>query len=240
MKIILIGYGAMGKRLENIISNSHHELVGIITSQNISNKKNYKECKVSDVMIDFSHPSILPETLAHALETKTPLVVATTGISEENMASLKLASLHIPILITTNTSFGIATLLKLISISTPILKDWDIEIIEKHHNKKLDSPSGTAKSMLETIEKNSGFAHEKLFGRSGLKKRVDKEIAVHSIRGGTIVGEHSVLFCGPEEIIELKHSALSKDIFAHGAIKMAQLLIEKSEGLYTSQDLLII
>jgi len=238
MNILLVGYGAMGKRIHSVIDASSHQLTGIITSQDIPQRMTFSTAKMTDVIIDFSHPENLPHTLTFAVENSIPLVMATTGLAPYHLELLKSASVNIPILLTTNTSYGVAALVKLLSIATPLFKDWDIEIIEMHHNKKIDSPSGTAKTLLETIEKSSGFAHEKIFGRGGLMKRSSMEIGIHSIRGGTIVGNHSVLFCGQNEVVELKHSALSKDIFAQGALKISELLLSKPNGLYSMQDLI--
>jgi len=240
MNILLIGYGAMGKRLRTLIETTHHHTIsGIITTQQVTPyPQTFENCKVADVIIDFSHCDSISKTLAYAIKNNIPTLIATTGHSVENLELIKNTSTHIPILLSTNTSYGVAALIKILKTATPLLDSWDIEMIEKHHNKKLDAPSGTAKTLLETIESSSQFAHEKIFGRSGLKKREPREIATHAVRGGTIVGEHSVIFCGQDEVIEITHSALSKDVFAYGAIKMAEILVKQEKNLYTMQDLL--
>lgn len=238
MNILLIGYGAMGKRLETIIETSNHTLIGIITSQTTKYPNHFEKVLIPDIIIDFSHYAILDKTLEYAKLHHIPLIIATTGHSNENLEKIKSVSQAIPLLLTTNTSYGVSAIVKLLKVATPLLKNWDIEIIEKHHNKKMDAPSGTAHTLVETIESSSGFAHEKIFERSGLRKRTKNEISVHSVRGGTIIGEHSILFCGQDELIEIKHSALSKDVFAYGALKMAELLVDKPPQLYTMQDLI--
>ncbi|MDY4802124.1 MAG: 4-hydroxy-tetrahydrodipicolinate reductase, partial [Fusobacterium mortiferum] len=121
---------------------------------------------------------------------------------------------------------------------TPLLYgNYDIELIEKHHNKKLDSPSGTAKTLVEVIENSISTELKKVYGREGMEKREKNEIGIHAVRGGTIVGEHSILYCGNDEIIEIKHTALSKKIFAEGAIQGAKFLLDKKSGLYTMKDI---
>ena len=179
-----------------------------------------------DVIVDFSHYSRLDTLLDYAVTNELPLVIATTGYSDEILKKIEDSSKKIPILLSSNMSLGINLLQDILEKITPILyPNYDIELIEKHHNKKIDSPSGTAKTLLEVMKKSIDDVIEEKYGRVGMEKREKNEIGVHSLRGGTIVGEHSVLFCGNDEIIELKHTALSKKIFAEGALQGAKFII---------------
>lgn len=194
--------------------------------------------KKCDVIIDFSHHLALDDVLSYALNTKTPLVIATTGYNEEELNKIKDASNIIPIFHSSNMSLGVNVLLKLVREATKVLNDFDIEVIEKHHNKKVDAPSGTAvmianavKDVLPTIEYNYGR-----YGRDA--KRSENEIGIHAIRGGTIVGEHSVIYAGHDEVVELKHIAQSKDIFAKGSITAAKYLVNQNPGYYNMDNLL--
>ena len=191
-----------------------------------------------DVIVDFSHYSRLDTLLDYAVTNELPLVIATTGYSDEILKKIEDSSKKIPILLSSNMSLGINLLQDILEKITPILyPNYDIELIEKHHNKKIDSPSGTAKTLLEVMKKSIDDVIEEKYGRVGMEKREKNEIGVHSLRGGTIVGEHSVLFCGNDEIIELKHTALSKKIFAEGALQGAKFIIWKEPGLYSMKDI---
>ncbi|MGL6105256.1 4-hydroxy-tetrahydrodipicolinate reductase [Romboutsia sp.] len=191
-----------------------------------------------DVIIDFSHHSCLDDVLNFALNTKTPLVIATTGYNDDELNKIKEASKLIPIFHSYNMSLGINVLLKLVKEATKMLANFDIEVIEKHHNKKVDAPSGTAvmianavKEVLPNIEYNYGR-----YGREA--KRSDNEIGIHAVRGGTIVGEHNVIYAGHDEVVELKHIAQSKDIFAKGAIAAAKYLVHQNIGYYNMDNML--
>lgn len=191
-----------------------------------------------DVIVDFSHYSRLDTLLDYAVTNELPLVIATTGYSDEILKKIEDSSKKIPILLSSNMSLGINLLQDILEKITPILyPNYDIELIEKHHNKKIDSPSGTAKTLLEVMKKSIDDVIEEKYGRVGMEKREKNEIGIHSLRGGTIVGEHSVLFCGNDEIIELKHTALSKKIFAEGALQGAKFIIGKEPGLYSMKDI---
>ena len=245
MKIAVYGYGAMGQLLANeIIQREDMDLVACIEALSDSSDelvfKSLEDVeKKIDLIIDFSHYSNIDKVIDYASKNGTAVVIATTGHSDEQIAKIHEASKLVPILFASNTSLGINLLNEVIKKIVPILAEgYDIELIEKHHNKKLDSPSGTAKTLLETInsvlEEERALAH----GRSGLKKREKNEIGVHAVRGGTIVGEHSVIFAGTDEVIEIKHEAHSKKVFATGAIKAAKFLFGKKAGLYEMKDVL--
>lgn len=191
-----------------------------------------------DVVIDFSHFSRLEKLLNDCVERKYPLVIATTGYDGEILEKIVDSSKKIPILLSSNTSLGINALNDILEKLIPKLEgNFDIEIIEKHHNRKIDAPSGTAITLLETIQNSLSERYEVVYGREGMKKREQKEIGVHAVRGGTIVGEHSIIFAGEDEIIEVTHKALSKKIFAVGALKCAEFILKKQAKLYTMKDI---
>ena len=166
------------------------------------------------------------------------MIVATTGYSDETLRKMEETAKEIPVLLSSNMSLGVNLLNDILERIVPVLYgNYDIEVIEKHHNKKVDSPSGTAKTLVETIERSCTEEMIEQYGREGNGKREKNEIGIHSLRGGTIVGEHSVLFCGEDEIIEIRHTAMSKKIFAMGALKAARFLVGKEAGLYTMKDI---
>ena len=229
MEVIIHGTGVMGSVVKECAKNQGIEVTGFVDE--LSTEK-------GDVIVDFSHYSRLDTLLDYAVDRGLPLVIATTGYSDEILKKIENSSKKIPILLSSNMSLGINLLQDILEKITPILyPNYDIELIEKHHNKKIDSPSGTAKTLLEVIRKNMDEVIEEKYGRVGMEKREKNEIGVHSLRGGTIVGEHSVLFCGNDEIIELKHTALSKKIFAEGALQGAKFIIGKEPGLYSMKDI---
>ncbi|MGL4393349.1 MAG: 4-hydroxy-tetrahydrodipicolinate reductase [Fusobacteriaceae bacterium] len=241
MKIAVFGYGAMGKIVADTINSRENlELVG--TVDQIVGEAKFKKLEdmkeKPDVIIDFSHFSKLSEVIDYGLKENIAVFVATTGHSEEQLKYLESASKKIPILKATNTSLGVNLLNELMKYIVPVLQDWDIELIEKHHNKKIDSPSGTAKTLLEKINEALSEKRDYKYGRQGNSKREKKEIGVHAVRGGTIVGEHSVIFAGEDEIVELKHEAHSKKIFANGAVTGAIWLAQKKAGFYKMSDVL--
>jgi 4-hydroxy-tetrahydrodipicolinate reductase len=190
-------------------------------------------------MIDFSHPSALPDILDYAIDKKLPLVIATTGMSQEDVALIRESSLSIPVFFTFNMSLGVNLLVELAKKAASILGDgFDVEIIEKHHNQKIDAPSGTALMIADAVSEvlpyNASYAYDR---HSVRKKRSREEIGIHSLRGGTIVGEHQVVFAGTDEIITLSHQALSREIFATGALAAARFLVEQRPGLYSMKDI---
>jgi 4-hydroxy-tetrahydrodipicolinate reductase len=194
----------------------------------------------ADVIIDFSHPTNLEEIMNYALANRVALVLATTGYTPEQLQKIKEAAKDIPVFCSANMSVGISLLAEALKMICPVLiKDFDIEIIEKHHNQKSDAPSGTAKMLANVITDAVNLPMEKVYGRSGLDARRKKlEIGIHAVRGGTIPGEHIVLLAGNDEIIEIKHTALSKSIFAQGAIQAAIFIYNRLSGLYSMNDLL--
>ncbi|MCI5905438.1 MAG: 4-hydroxy-tetrahydrodipicolinate reductase [Oscillospiraceae bacterium] len=193
-----------------------------------------------DVIIDFSHPSALDKLLDYCLSTGTAIVIATTGYTEEQIAEIKKASEQIPVFFTFNMSLGINLLIKLAKTAAEILGDqFDVEILEKHHNRKLDAPSGTAimiaNSINETLDNRCQYVYDR---HSQRKKRDKNEIGIHSVRGGTIVGEHDVIFAGRDEVITLSHHAASREVFAVGSVNAAVFISGRSAGLYDMAALL--
>lgn len=191
----------------------------------------------ADVIIDFSHPSAFEGVLDYAVNTKTPVVFAITGLSEEQKNKMKAASEKTAVFYSANMSLGISVITALAKRAAEILgDDFDIEIIEKHHHRKLDAPSGTALAIADELNEKDDF--EYVYDRHSVRKaRSPKEIGIHSVRGGTIVGEHTVLFAGNDEVIEIKHSAASREIFATGAIAAAGFLKGKPAGMYSMKDI---
>lgn len=193
----------------------------------------------ADVIIDFSNPLGLEKLLEYAVSKKIPVVIATTGLSKPQIASLEKVAQNIPVFFTANMSLGINLLLEVVKkVSSVLGAEYDIEIVEKHHNQKLDAPSGTALSIADAISDVKPIPMEYIHDRHSVRKRRESnEIGIHAVRGGTIVGEHTVIFAGQDEIIEIKHSALSRDVFATGAIRAAHFLYNKKSGLYSMKDL---
>lgn len=192
-----------------------------------------------DVIIDFSSPAALEAELEYAVKNKIPAVIASTGFDKAQLESIDEAAKHTAIFRTANFSLGINLLCELVRQAAQTLGEkFDIEIIEKHHNRKVDAPSGTALMLADSANKAFGGEKDYLNGRSGIVGKRGNEIGIHAVRGGTIVGEHEVDFCGEDEIITLSHSARSKKVFAAGAVKAAKWLAGKGAGLYDMSDML--
>lgn len=201
---------------------------------------NVAECSVdADVIIDFSHPSVTIPLLDWACEKGIPVMAATTGLGKEQLDAINAASQKIPVFFSANMSLGISLLTELAKKAARVLgNDFDIEIIEKHHNQKVDAPSGTALMLADAISKELPQEPQYVYDRHSRRaKRSKNEIGIHAIRGGTIVGEHDILFAGHDETITLSHSATSKEVFGTGAINAALFLAGKKPGLYNMADL---
>lgn len=245
LRVIISGYsGSMGKVLTKC-ANEDSELEIVCGASkddlDVPFKTYHKMSDVeesADVIIDFSHHSTIDDTLSYAIKTKTPLVIATTGFNDEELTKIKKASNIIPIFHSSNMSLGVNVLVKLVKEAAKSLNGFDIEIIEKHHNKKLDAPSGTAVMIANGVKEVLPDS-EYIYGRHGRSdKRSSNEIGIHAIRGGTIVGEHTTIFAGHDEVVEIKHSAQSKDIFAKGAIAAAKFLVKQEAGYYNMNNML--
>lgn len=192
----------------------------------------------SDVIIDFSTPKGTLEILKFAYKTKTPIVIATTGFNEEELDQIKNYSKEIPIFKSSNMSLNINLMANIVKKIAEVLKESDIEIIDTHHNRKVDSPSGTAILLADAI--NEAFNGEKKYDFDRMQKREKRnknEIGFSSIRGGNIVGEHTVSFFGENESLEITHKAYSRGVFAEGALKAADFIINQNPGLYDMKDL---
>lgn len=192
-----------------------------------------------DVIIDFSSPAALEGELAYAVKNNTPAVIASTGFTPEQLKSIDEAAKSVAIFRTANFSLGINLLCELVKKAAKTLgEDFDVEIIERHHNLKADAPSGTAIMLAESVNSVCEPKKPYMNGREGLVGKRGNEIGIHAVRGGTIVGEHEVCFCGEDEIITLSHSARSKKVFAAGAVQAALWLAGKGAGLYAMKDML--
>ena len=247
VKAIMNGCGgAMGRVITDIIAND--EAIEIVAGVDMNTEiqagypvyKTLEECPQADVVIDFSVAKATDGVLAYCEATKTPLVLCTTGLSEEQLAHVKNASETTAVLRSANMSVGINLLLKVLKDVAPILADagFDIEILEKHHNRKLDAPSGTAIALADSINESLDNAYHYKYDRTSERvKRDKKEIGIQAVRGGTIVGEHEVIFAGNDEIVKLSHSARSKAIFAQGAVNAAAFINGKENGIYNMSDL---
>lgn len=249
INVLINGYwGTMGQVLASEIDKTENMKVvaGVdkcVRDAQVDHKvyNNIFDCNDDiDVIIDFSHPNSLPNLLKYGTEKNIPLVICTTGLTEDDMNNIKMASKNIPIFYSANMSLGINILISIVKSISPILEDgFDIEIVEKHHNKKIDAPSGTAYMIANSINQVLNNSKEYIYDRHNATNARDKnEIGIHSIRGGTIVGEHTVIFAGTDEVIEIKHSASSKKIFAQGAIKAAKFICSKENGLYNMENLI--
>ena len=189
----------------------------------------------ADAVIDFSNPAALDNLLAFCTERKVPLVLATTGFSDAQLEQIKEASKQVAIFRSANMSLGINVLLELVKKAATVLGDsYDIEIVEKHHNRKVDAPSGTALMIADAAASGLNFEPEYVYERHSVRQSRDKkEIGISAMRGGTIVGVHEIMFAGRDEIIEIKHTAMSREIFANGAVKAAKYLaVGRAPGMY--------
>ncbi|MCL2033181.1 MAG: 4-hydroxy-tetrahydrodipicolinate reductase [Oscillospiraceae bacterium] len=247
-RIILSGAGgAMGRVVAEYARESGRFTVvagiDIITEQkdDFHVFKNLLDCTVpADAVIDFSHPAALEPLLSAAVPRKLPVVIATTGLSSSQIAKIHKAAESIPVFFSFNMSLGISLMVELAKIAARVLgSDFDVEIMEKHHNKKIDAPSGTALMLADGVSSVLGDDLLYAYNRNSSRKpRGKNEIGIHSIRGGTIVGEHDILFAGKDEIITISHSAGSKKIFATGALSAAEYIAGKAPGLYSMSDLI--
>ena len=242
-RIIMHGCnGKMGQMIASLIAQDDEiEIVaGVDVSDHISNPfpvfKTISECNVdADAIIDFASAKAVDALLDYCLEKKTPCVLCTTGLNPEQTQRIVEVAKETAILKSANMSLGINMLLKLLKEATNVLAPagFDIEIVEKHHNQKIDAPSGTALALADSINEELNNDYQYCYDRSQIReKRTKKEIGIAAIRGGTIVGEHDVIFAGADEVITFSHTAYSKAIFAKGAIQAAKFLKGKPAGFY--------
>ena len=230
--------GKMGQVISNLLANDEDAKISFGFDINTEKKNSYpvyddinKITEDADVVIDFSHPALLPSILEYCKTKKKGAVIATTGLSEEQITEIEDLSKEVPVFRSANMSLGINLLISLVKKAAAILEDkFDIEIIEKHHNQKIDAPSGTALMIADEIADTLKNKPQYVYDRN--------EIGLHAIRGGTIVGEHDVIFAGNDEIIEVNHKAMSKEIFAVGSIKAAKYIADKKCGMYSMTELI--
>ena len=240
--------GRMGRMITDIANKDTDVQIvaGIDAYDKVANDypvfTNIFDCNVdADVIIDFSTASAIDDLLKYAVEKKIPVVLCTTGLTSEQLYNVQKASEKVAILKSANMSLGINTLMKILKVATEVLanRGYDIEIVEKHHNQKLDAPSGTALALADCINQVLNNEYDYTYDRSSRReKRPEKEIGLSAVRGGTIVGEHEVIYAGIDEVIEIKHTAYSRAVFAKGAVDAAKYLASKETGMYNMADVL--
>lgn len=240
--------GRMGRMITDIANKDTDVQIvaGIDAYDKVANDypvfTNIFDCNVdADVIIDFSTASAIDDLLKYAVEKKIPVVLCTTGLTSEQLDNVQKASEKVAILKSANMSLGINTLMKILKVATEVLanRGYDIEIVEKHHNQKLDAPSGTALALADCINQVLNNEYDYTYDRSSRReKRPEKEIGISALRGGTIVGEHEVIYAGIDEVIEIKHTAYSRAVFAKGAVDAAKYLASKETGMYNMADVL--
>lgn len=249
MKILLSGAtGKMGHMITDLLKDSaQHEIVAGFAAELDPDLPypvyldllDVEQIDQIEVIIDFSNPASLDALLKFGIEHKIPLVIASTGYTDQQEAAISNAAEEIAIMHAKNMSLGVNVMQIMVQQLAAMLNNFDIEIIEKHHRYKVDSPSGTAKMLFEAANQGRENSLTELDGRAGIYEgRSTNEVGVSAIRGGTIVGEHSVIFAGEDEIIEIKHQANSRKIFATGAIQAAEFIIRQPAGFYDMDDVL--
>lgn len=249
IKVIMHGCnGRMGQVISGIAAED--ETVEIVAGVDVSNHiqntypvfSDIRECDVkADVIIDFAAAAAVDGLLAYCVEKQIPCVLCTTGLSDEQLTAVEEASKKVAILKSANMSLGVNTLLKLLKEAAGVLAPagFDIEIVEKHHNQKVDAPSGTALALADAINEEFDNSYEYVYDRSQVRKKRDgKEIGISAVRGGTIVGDHDVIFAGIDEVITFSHRAYSKAVFAKGAVQAAKFLAGKPAGRYEMSDVI--
>ena len=243
VRVIMNGCnGKMGQVITGIIAeDAQAEIVaGIDVYDGIKNPypvfSNIADCNVdADVIIDFSNAKAIDGLLDYVEAKKMPVVLCTTGLSEEQLQRVEKVSKEVAVLKSANMSLGINTIMKLLQQAVQVFAPagFDMEIVEKHHNQKLDAPSGTAIALADSMNEVMDHQYEYIYDRSRRRQKRDaKELGISAVRGGTIVGEHEVIFAGTDEVIEIKHTAYSKAVFAKGAVEAAKFLAGKPAGLY--------
>ena len=249
VKILMHGCnGKMGRMITEIVKNEEDAVIaaGVDKFTGIPNDypvfEEIAQCDVDvDVVIDFSNAGAVDELLDYCVKKSLPVVLCTTGLSDEQLKKVDECSEKIAVLKSANMSMGINLLLKLLKDAAKVLAPagYDIELVEKHHNQKLDAPSGTALALADSINEAMGNEYEYAYDRSQVRKKRDaKEIGISAVRAGTIVGEHEVIFAGTDEVIEFKHTAYSRSVFAKGAVEAGKFLAGQPAGMYDMGDVI--
>lgn len=247
--IILHGCnGRMGKIIAGLCADDPDATIVAGVDSYAENKNEFPvfarigDCDVkADVVIDFSSAGALDDLLDWCVERKVPAVLCSTGYSEEQLRKVEAASGQIAVLKSANMSLGINTLMDLLQKAAKVLapEGFDVEIVERHHNQKLDAPSGTALALADSVNEAMEGCYEYVYDRSGRReKRGEKELGISAVRGGTIVGEHEVIFAGTDEVIKLKHTAYSRAVFGKGALAAAKFLHGKEKGYFTMKEVI--
>lgn len=250
IKMIIHGCnGKMGQVLTNLAKEDDNLEVaaGIDTYTGIQNPypvfQNMGDCDVeADVVVDFSNALAIDDLLDTCKEKKLPIVLCTTGLSEAQLQKVEETAKEVAVLRSANMSLGVNLLLKLLKEAAQVLggAGFDIEIVEKHHNQKVDAPSGTAIALADSINEAMDNAYHYVYDRSQVREKRDaKEIGISAVRGGTIVGQHDVIFAGVDEVVEFHHTAYSKSVFAKGALEAAKYLAGKPAGMYDMSDVVL-
>ncbi len=249
LKIALSGCnGRMGRVITDIVSKK--ENMKIVAGFDLYTEKlsdypvfadPFEFTGACDVVIDFSNVSLTDQLLTYCIKTRTPVVICTTGHDAEQIGRIRAASAEIPVFRSGNMSVGINLMMDLLRKCASVLGEgFDVEVIEQHHNQKVDAPSGTALMLADAVREALPHEMEYVYDRHERReKRPAREIGIHAIRGGTIVGEHTVMFCGRDEIIEIKHSARSREVFAVGAVDAAAFIAAQTQpGMYDMSDVI--
>lgn len=231
LKIVIVGTGKMGVLLQETAQKQGMEVLKCFD-------RGIHDLTIEpDVVIDFSHPDNLKSVLDFVKHKKCALVYGTTGLDEKQVQQLVHTSKEVPIFYSANFSYGIAVFEQILKKFAPLLKnDFDMEVVEAHHNQKQDAPSGTAKMLVQALDPDHEY--KKVYGREGFIGKRQHEIGIHALRGGTVAGEHTVYFFGDNETLEIKHNANSRQIFVNGALKAAQFIVDKESGLYSMEDMM--
>ncbi|MBQ9327931.1 MAG: 4-hydroxy-tetrahydrodipicolinate reductase [Solobacterium sp.] len=233
MKVLIGGKGKMGSLIVSTAEAQGHDVLGCADVFDLS----ALEAGEADVVIDFSHRDNLSWIKDYVTAHHCALVYGTTGITEEDHAVLNDLSTQVPVFYSSNFSYGVAVMRKLLETAVPLLEgSFDMELSETHHNQKKDAPSGTAKALLAIM--NQRGEYREVYGREGITGARGKEIGVHSLRGGTEAGEHTVYFFGDNETITITHHAQNRQIFVNGAVRAAEFAVTQSAGMYDMNDLL--
>lgn len=249
-KIIMLGCnGRMGQMITDLVAQDDEAKI-VAGIDVVNNRENpypvfaaLGECDVeADVIIDFSSANEFEARMDYAVEKQVPIIVCSTGLSEEQFAYMRQASEKVAVLKSANMSLGINLLLKLVKEAAEKLaaEGFDVEIVEKHHNQKLDAPSGTALALADSVNEAVGGQYEYVYDRSQVRqKRGKKELGISAVRGGTIVGDHDVIFAGTDEVVTFSHTAYSRAVFAKGSIAAAKYIKGKGAGMYDMADVLM-